>query len=98
MIVEIQCLPDPVGRDADTYAHVEAAIAVASASGCRMEVGALGTTIEGDPDALWPLLRAMHEATLAAGAASVVTVVKVAQHADADRAPTVDELTGKFRA
>lgn len=98
MIVEIQCLPDPLGDGAAPYAHVEAAIAVAEASGCRFEVGALGTTVEGDPDVLWPLLRAMHEATLAAGATSVISVVKLAQHASDATTPSIDDLTGKFRA
>jgi uncharacterized protein YqgV (UPF0045/DUF77 family) len=33
-------------------------------SGLRYEVGALGTTLEGDVDAVWTTLRAAHEATM----------------------------------
>ena len=69
MIAEIQVAPSPPGTADDPHAHVEAAIAVIAASGMRYEVGALGTTIEGEDDAVWATLRAAHEAMLAAGAA-----------------------------
>ena len=98
MIVEIQCLPEPLGTPADRYAHVNAAIAVIEASGLTYEVGALGTTVEGDPERLWPLLRAVHEATLAAGAQGAVSVIKVAEAGPGRDQPTVAGLTGKFRA
>lgn len=97
MILEIQCLPSPLGVDDDPYRHVDAAIAVIEASGLRYEVGALGTTIEGTADELWPLARRVHEACIAAGAAGVVSVVKVAQSAVAADAATMDSLTAKFR-
>ena len=68
MIAEIQVAPSPPGTDENPHAHVEAAIAVIEASGLRYEVGALGTTLEGDVDQVWATLRAAHEAMLAAGA------------------------------
>jgi uncharacterized protein YqgV (UPF0045/DUF77 family) len=71
---------------------VEAAVRVIQASGLRSEVGALGTTLEGDSDAVWATLRAAHEAMLAAGATSGLSHVKVAS---VDR--TMDSLTHKFR-
>jgi len=76
MIAEIQCLPQPLGTAADRYAHVDAAIAVIAASGLAYEVGALGTTIEGAADDVWSVLRAVHEACLAAGAEAEITVIK----------------------
>lgn len=97
MILEIQCLPDPLGVDDDPYRHVDAAIAVVEASGLHYEVGALGTTVEGEPDELWPLARAVHEACLGAGADAVVTVVKLAQTARPSDV-TMDGLTAKFRS
>ena len=51
VIAEIQVAPSPPGTADDPHAHVEAAIAVIQASGLRYEVGALGTTLEGDDDA-----------------------------------------------
>ena len=98
MLAEIQVLPQPLGTEADRYAHVDAAIAVIEAAGLTYEVGALGTTVEGPPDAVWPLLRAVHEATLAAGAQGCVTVIKVAEAATADGDPPIAGLTDGFRA
>ena len=97
MIIEIQCLARPAGTPDDRYKHIEAAIAVVQRSGLKYEVGALGTTVEGSPDALWPLLRAVHEATLLSGAEGTVSVIKVAESADAATASTMSSLTGKFR-
>src|SRR6201999_1189791 len=74
VIVDIEVVPQPLGTESDKYAHVEAAIALAQASGLQYEVNALGTTIEGAPDVVWPLLRAMHESCLASGAGFVITV------------------------
>ncbi|MFN8639503.1 MAG: thiamine-binding protein [Dehalococcoidia bacterium] len=96
--MEIECLANPPGTPDDRYRHVEAAIAVIERSGLRYEVEALGTTIEGEPDQLWPLLRAVHEACLEAGADSLVTVVKVAQTSSRLTPSTIESLTGKFRA
>jgi uncharacterized protein YqgV (UPF0045/DUF77 family) len=97
VIVDIEVVPEPMGTAENTYAHVEAAIAFAQQSGLHHEVNALGTTIEGGPDEIWPLLRAMHESCLASGAQHVITVLKIAQHRDAGAQPTMDGLTRKFR-
>jgi len=92
VIAEIQVAPAPAGTADNPHAHVEAAIAVIQASGLRYEVGALGTTLEGEPDQVWATLRAAHEAMLAAGATSGISHVKVAS---VDR--TIESLTHKFR-
>ncbi len=92
VIAEIQVAPSPAGTPDDPHAHVEAAIAVIRASGLRSEVGALGTTLEGDADTVWATLRAAHEAMLAAGATSGISHVKVAT---VNR--SMDSLTTKFR-
>ena len=96
MIVELQCLASPAGTPDDPYRHIDAAIAVVQGSGLKYEVGALGTTVEGEPDEVWPLMRQVHEACLNAGAAGLVTVIKVEQASRVD-GPTIDSLTGKFR-
>ena len=62
------------------------------ASGLRYEVGALGTTLEGDADEVWATLRAAHEAMLFAGASGGLSHIKVAS---VNR--TMDSLTSKFR-
>ena len=78
VIAEIQVAPSPPGTADDPHAHVEAAIAVIEASGLRYEVGALGTTLEGEADEVWATLRAAHEAMLAAGATGGLSHIKVA--------------------
>jgi uncharacterized protein YqgV (UPF0045/DUF77 family) len=92
VIAEIQVAPSPPGTAEDPHAHVEAAIAVIQASGLRYEVGALGTTLEGDDDEVWATLRAAHEAMLAAGATGGISHVKIAS---VNR--TIESLTHKFR-
>lgn len=97
MIVEIQCLPFPPGDAERRYRHIEAAIAVIQQSGLHYEVGALGTTIEGEPDEVWPLVRRVHEACLEAGANALVSVIKVEQARLPVNQPTIGSLTGDFR-
>lgn len=97
MIAEIQCLPAPPGNADRRYAHVEAAIERIQGAGVHYEVGALGTTVEGEPDIIWPLLREVHEACLRSGADSVITVVKIAEGVEAGRAPTMETLTAPWR-
>ena len=92
VIAEIQVAPSPPGTPDDPHAHVEAAIRVIQASGLRSEVGALGTTLEGDADTVWATLRAAHEAMTAAGATGGISHVKIAS---VNR--TMDSLTRKFR-
>jgi len=92
VIAEIQVAPSPPGTTDNPHAHVEAAIAVIQASGLRYEVGALGTTLEGEADEVWATLRAAHEAMLAAGATGGLSHIKIAS---VNR--TMDRLTHKFR-
>lgn len=97
MLVEIQVLPTPTGPPGDGYAHIDAAIGVITASGAHYEVGALGTTVEGRPDELWPLLRDVHEATLRAGAGQVITMIKVAEATGGGGRLAIDPLTAQYR-
>lgn len=96
MIAEIQVLPRPVGTAEDRYKHVDAAIALIQASGLRYEVHAMGTVVEGPPEKIWPLLQAVHEATLASGAERTLSLFKVSSSAQAG-GPRVEDLVRKFR-
>ena len=98
MIVEIQCLPTPPGTAERRYAHVDAAIEVIRACGLTFEVGPLGPSIEGQPDEVWPVVRAVHEACLAAGANAVVSVIKVKQTRLAAEQPTMGSLVDPWRS
>lgn len=95
MIAEIHVSPSPVGTADNRYAHVEAAIAVIETSGLRYEVGGLGTTFEGEPDAVWATLRRAHESVFAAGADGVITSIRLGQRSADDI--SMDALTAKYR-
>jgi uncharacterized protein YqgV (UPF0045/DUF77 family) len=92
VIAEIQVAPSPPGTRGNPHEYVEAAIAVIAGSGLRYEVGALGTTVEGDADVVWDTLRAAHEAMMLAGADGGLSHVKIAS-VQRD----MDSLTRKFR-
>lgn len=96
MIVEIEVLPRPTGVEGDRYRHVEAAIAAIGKTGVTYEVGALGTTFEAPADQAWNVARGAHDACLASGAESVITVIKLAQAAN-DTGPSMADLVAPFR-
>ncbi|MFY7855502.1 MAG: thiamine-binding protein [Rubrivivax sp.] len=96
MLAEIQVIPRPLGTAQERYRHVDAAIAVIQASGLRYEVHALGTVVEGPPEKIWPLLQAVHQATLEAGAERTLSVIKVSSGAQAG-GPRVEDLVRRFR-
>jgi len=95
MLAEIHVSPNPPGTADNRHAHVEAAIAVVERSGLHYEVGALGTTFEGDPDRVWATLREAHEAVLAAGADSVITSIRLGDRRG--EGYSMEQLTAKFR-
>ncbi len=96
VLAEIQVIPRPAGTATDAYKHVDAAIAVIQASGLRYEVHGLGTVVEGPPEKIWPLLQAVHQATLEAGAERTLSIIKVSSAAQAG-GPRVEDLVRKFR-
>ena len=96
MIAEIQVIPRPAGTANDRYKHVDAAIAVIQASGLHYEVHGLGTVIEGPPEKIWPLLQAVHQATLDAGAERTLSIIKVSSAAEPG-GPRIEDLVRKFR-
>lgn len=95
MLLELQVSPSPTGDDTNRWAHVEAAIAVIAASGLAYEVGALGTVVQGPPDEVWAVARRAHEATLAAGATRVSSVIKIVETPGDEL--TIDGLAGPHR-
>ena len=96
MIAEIQVIPRPAGTANDRYKHVDAAIAVIQASGLRYEVHGMGTVIEGPADKVWPLLQAVHQATLESGPGRTLGIIKVSGSLQAG-GPRVEDLVRKFR-
>jgi uncharacterized protein YqgV (UPF0045/DUF77 family) len=97
LIAELQVVPSPPGTHTDRWAHVDAAIAAVSDSGLVFEVGPLGTTVEGPPDAVWAAIRRAHEATLASGATGIISVVKLYEARDPADQATIADLIAAHR-
>ncbi len=57
--------------------YVKAALAVVRRSGLKYEVGAMGTTLEGDYGQLMDVIADARQAVLDAGATRVITSIKV---------------------
>lgn len=92
--ISFQVLPGGLPDKAATYAAVDAAIAVVAASGLPYTVGAMETTIEGEYDAIMPMIRQALDAVIAAGANRVFVNMKI----DYDpRGSTIDEKLVKYR-
>ncbi len=62
-------------------------------SGLKHQLTAMGTIIEGDIDAILPVLRRMHEAPFAEGAMRVSTQIKID-----DRRDKAGTMEGKVRS
>lgn len=96
MLIHVHVAPSPLGDEQGPYTHVEGAIRVIEQSGLEYEVGALGTTIQGPADRLWPLLRELHEACLASGADHVMTHVRILEDRDDTVEASMAEIAGRI--
>ncbi|WP_350168680.1 thiamine-binding protein [Ilumatobacter fluminis] len=92
-LMNIQIIPKAETPD-DVYPAVESAIALVQDSGLGYEVGALGTTVEGEIDELFDLARRMNETIVAGGCRSVISQIRVYL----GREPiSMTSLTDRFR-
>jgi uncharacterized protein (TIGR00106 family) len=73
----------PVGEGTSVSRYVAAALAVARGQDAvRTRLDPMFTTLEGDLDAIFALIRRMHEAAFEAGAVRVGTVIKLDDRRD----------------
>ena len=96
MLIHVHVNPTPSGDDRGRYAHVEAAIQAIEGSGLEYEVGALGTTVQGPAEQVWPLLRELHEACLESGADQVMTHIRVFQTRDDTSEASMSDLAARI--
>ncbi len=92
-ILSIQVIPK-VLQPEDHFPAVEAAIAVVEASGVNYEVGAMGTTMEGDLDQLLGIVKDMQTALIDRGSPSIISQIRLFHTTEGS---TIGSLTGKFR-
>ena len=84
----------PKVEDERVFEVVDEAIAVVAASGVKYEVGPLETTMEGEPDQLWAIIREAQDACVKAGASHVMTYIKMDYNPGRT---TIDEKIHKYR-
>ena len=79
IVAEFNVVP---ATDGSLRPFVKAAVAEIAKSGLRYEVGAMGTTVEGEFDEVLEAIKNAHRAVLAAGAGRVVTSIKIDERRD----------------
>ncbi|MBI6545452.1 MAG: MTH1187 family thiamine-binding protein [Cyanobacteria bacterium NC_groundwater_1444_Ag_S-0.65um_54_12] len=57
--------------------YIDAAVEVIKRQGLRYEVGALGTTMEGELEQILEVLKQAHQAVLAGGSERVITELRI---------------------
>ena len=91
----------PVGEGTSVSRYVAAALRVARAQDrVRIRLDPMFTTLEGDLDEIFALVRRMQEAVFEAGAQRVGTVLKIDDRRDRrarmeDKLQSVDEILGQ---
>lgn len=68
----------------DMRPYVDAAVEAIRRSGLKYEVGALGTTIEGELEAVFRVMQEAHQAVIAKGAGRVITEMRLDDRRDAE--------------
>lgn len=80
-VVEISVVPLGV-QSVSLSAFVAEALKVLQKSGLSYELTGMGTIISGDLDAIWRVLREMHESCFAQGVTRVLTTIRVDDRRD----------------
>lgn len=93
--IGLQVLPMRVGQKEEIYAIVDKAIEVIHDSGVQYQVGALETVMEGELDQLLAIVKKAIQASIDAGAGSVMANIKVQYQPDGG--VSMDEKLKKYK-
>ena len=91
-VVEVSITPLGMGTSVSRY--VAGCVKIVRESGLKYQLTPMGTIIEGDIDAIFGILRRMHEAPFGEGAVRVSTLVKIDDRRDRD----AHTMEGKVQA
>jgi len=80
-VVEISVAPLGTGS-LSVSRYVAACVEIVAASGLTYQLNPMGTVIEGDIDAIFTVLRKMHEVPFGKGAERVSTLIKIDDRRD----------------
>lgn len=92
IIMALQVIPKV--EESRIYEVVDEAIKVIAASGVPYEVGPMETTMEGEPDELWAIIKEAQDACIRAGASRVMSYVKMDY---VPKGSTIAEKITKYR-
>jgi uncharacterized protein (TIGR00106 family) len=91
-VVEVSITPLGMGTSVSRY--VAGCVKIVRESGLKYQLTPMGTIIEGDIDAIFGILRRMHESPFGEGAVRVSTLVKIDDRRDRD----AHTMEGKVQA
>lgn len=95
VIADIAVMPlRPYRGEEEMYKVVDACIAEIENSGLKCEIGAMSTTVEGDFDEVFELLKKVHKIPFNLGCERVITVARVDEKAGG---LTIDEKLRNHR-
>lgn len=78
VIADIAVMPlVPVISEEEMYKQVDAAIEIIKKSGLKYEIGAMSTTVEGEYDEVFELVKKVHRIPFELGSERVITVVRI---------------------
>ncbi len=81
VVAEVSVVPLGVGTSTSSVV-AEAVRSLEGLPGVRWELHAMGTVVEGPPEAVWEAARRMHEAAFKAGAQRVLTTLRLDDRRD----------------
>lgn len=78
VIADVAVMPLLPAKDEDQmYAYVDKVIDYIKKSGLKYEIGAMSTTIEGEYDEVFDLLKVIHRIPFNSGCTRVITVIRI---------------------
>ncbi|WP_080846900.1 thiamine-binding protein [Cytobacillus gottheilii] len=92
-LVSIQIIPKTKNGE-NVIPYVDEAIAIIDASGIKYEVHPLETTMEGDLDQIFAVIKKMNERMIEIGSSNVISQIKILFQPDGI---TMDTLTEKYK-
>ncbi|KAB2335182.1 MULTISPECIES: thiamine-binding protein [Bacillaceae] len=92
-LVSIQIIPKTKNGE-NVIPYVDEAIAIIDASGIKYEVHPLETTMEGDLDQIFAVIKKMNEKMIEIGSSNVISQIKILFQPDGI---TMDTLTEKYK-
>ncbi|MEG9299032.1 thiamine-binding protein [Mangrovibacillus sp. Mu-81] len=92
-LVSIQIIPKTKNGE-DVIPYVDEAISIIQDSGIKYEVHPLETTMEGNLEHLFDIIRRMNERMIEMGSKNVISQIKVLYQPDGIH---MDDLTGKYK-